>query len=216
MSAAAACRPARAARGRPPRPRAGSRRSTGTRRRRRTAPCRGLVSRSTSSHCSRFVSWNSSTMIERNRSCSRSRSVSFSRSRSRARAGDPRSRAPTRDPWQPSTPAAKPSSSSCSSSRSRSASSSSAACSTALARFLVRRCALAARPQATQIEQPLGELRRFRQDERLRGRGARASVAPTSSARQRAASASSASRASSPGRSPSSSASSRPAERSVS
>ena len=68
---------------------------------------------------------------------------------------------------------AKPSRSSCSSSRSRSASSSSAACSTALARFLVGRRALAACPQAAEIEQPLGELRRFRQRERLRGRRAR-------------------------------------------
>ena len=47
------------------------------------------------SHCSRFVSWNSSTMIARKRSCSTPASAS-SRSRSRARAAGPRSRATTR------------------------------------------------------------------------------------------------------------------------
>ena len=68
---------ARAARGRRARRRGGSRRSTGTRRRRRTrSVSRARSSRSISSHWSRFVSWNSSTMIERKRSCSRSRSAS--------------------------------------------------------------------------------------------------------------------------------------------
>ena len=84
-------------------------------------------SRSTMSHCSRFVSWNSSTMIARKRSCSASRTSAWSRSRSRAKSCRSSKSSDDSRAFAAAYSAAKRSSSSCSSSLSRAASSSKAA-----------------------------------------------------------------------------------------
>ena len=148
------------------------------------------VSRSTSSHWSRFVSWNSSTMIERKRSCSRSRSASSSRSRSRARScRSSKSSADSRS-FAAAYASAKPSSSSCSSSRSLQRERVERRLLDGLASLLEARAALRARAQAAEVEQALGQRRLGGQLERLHAplRAPRRSR-PVSSARQRAASA---------------------------
>ena len=92
----------------------------------------GCATRSINSHCRRFVSWNSSTMTMRKRSCVASRTSASSRSRSRAASW--RSSKSTADSrrFAAAYSVAKRSSSSCSRSRSCAASSSSAARSAAL------------------------------------------------------------------------------------
>ena len=147
----------RGARGRLRRPRGGSGRSTGTRRRRRRPPSPAL-SRSTSSHWSRFVSWNSSTRIERKRQRARSRPSRSAAGGRAPGAGDPRSRGRTRAPCPPVRRVEGRRAAPTRRSRSRAAISSRAACSTASQRLARGREALAllsSDPQVGQVEEVL-------------------------------------------------------------
>ena len=180
----------RAARGTRARPRAGSRRSTGTRRRRRSAPCRGPVSRSTSSHWSRFVSWNSSTMIDAEAQLlALAQRLGRSRRRSRARScRSSKSSADSRS-FAAAYASAKRSSSSCSSSRSRERELVERGLLDGLARLLVRRRALAARAQAAAGRAAArGAARQLVERERLRRGALRAVGRARSAARHSAAS----------------------------
>ena len=133
------------------------------------------ASRSISSHWRRFVSWNSSTMIERKRSASRSRISGRSRSRSRARSWrSSKSSADSRS-FASAYASAKPASSSCSSSRSRCGQLVQGGVLERLARLLVRRGAFAARTQVAQVDERLRthvELERGRRCGALRLGGA--------------------------------------------
>ncbi len=144
--------------------RGGTGRSTGTRRRRRRARRRRrrpAEIRSTSSHWSRFVSWNSSTMIERKRKRARSRTAACSRRRSRAMSWrSSKSTADSRS-FASRYAVSKPGRRSCRSGRSRVATSSSAARSTAATASDKRRCRprreLAGAPPAGQAAVRVGQ-----------------------------------------------------------
>src|ERR671935_739703 len=168
---------------------------------------------SISSHWRRFVSWNSSTMMSRKRSCSASRTAASSRRRSRARSWRSSKSSTDSRVFAAAYSPAKRVRSSWRRSRSRSASSSKAACST---RRRASSYVAARSPRAA--SSPRSRSRSgFVPTSRARAALARwSSVADSSSARQRAASRSSSRRSWRSGRSPSSSTRSRPAARSVS